>query len=152
MNSEWSHLPNARHIDRVLASLKANPEAWDATRSATRSAAWTAARSAAWTAARSAARSAAWHAARSAAGGTAWDATWDAAWDAARDATRDATRNAAWGVIAALVVWDNCAHLLDSEPEEVRLLAALGVNAAILLYPASLVFSKEKELYVESTR
>ena len=100
--SAWSHLPNARHIDRVLASLKANPEAWDATRSATRSAAWTAARSAAWT--------------------------------AARDA------------VAALIAWDDCAHLLDSEPEEVRLLAALGVNAAILLYPASLVFSKEKEL------
>ena len=143
MNSEWSHLPNAHHIDRVLASLKANPKAWDTTvRSAAWHAAWHAARNtalnaasdAAWTAARSAARSAAWHAARSAAGGTAWDATRSATWDAA------------WDAVAALIAWDDCAHLLDSEPEEVRLLAALGVNAAILLYPASLVFSKEKEL------
>jgi hypothetical protein len=26
--SEWSHLPNAVHIDRVLASVKANPKIW----------------------------------------------------------------------------------------------------------------------------
>ena len=148
MNSEWSHLPNAKHIDRVLASLKANPEAWDAAWGT----AWDATRDATRDAARSAALNAAWHAAWHAELNAAWYAALNAAWDAARDATRDATRNAAWGVIAALVVWDNCAHLLDSEPEEVRLLAALVVNAAILLYPASLVFSKEKELYVESTR
>jgi len=26
--SKWSHLPNAAHIDRVLASVKANPKIW----------------------------------------------------------------------------------------------------------------------------
>jgi hypothetical protein len=36
----WSHLPNAKHIDRVLASLAANPEKWDAARYAARDAAW----------------------------------------------------------------------------------------------------------------
>ena len=135
--SVWSHLPNAHHIDRVLASLKANPEAWDTT---VRSAAW----------------SAAWDAASDAALNTAWGA----AWYAERDAALDAALDAAWGVIAARtgartaaqdailapLAWDNCTHLLDSEPEEVRLLAALGVNSAILLYPACLAMSKEKEL------
>ena len=28
--SAWSHLPNAKHIDRILASVKENPAAWDA--------------------------------------------------------------------------------------------------------------------------
>ena len=26
--SAWSHLPNAAHIDRVLADVQARPEAW----------------------------------------------------------------------------------------------------------------------------
>ena len=52
----WAHLPNAAHIDEVLASLKAHPEKW------------TAARDAAWVTA--------WGAARVA----AWDAAWGAAW------------------------------------------------------------------------
>ena len=28
--TEWSHLPNAAHIDAVIASVKANPDDWDA--------------------------------------------------------------------------------------------------------------------------
>jgi hypothetical protein len=32
MSSEWSHLPNAAHIDRVLAHVKAHPDRWDAAR------------------------------------------------------------------------------------------------------------------------
>ena len=62
----WAHLPNAQHIDAVLADVKARPEVWDA--------AWRAARTAAWGAARAAAWDAAWDA--------AWRAAWDAAWDA----------------------------------------------------------------------
>ena len=34
MSKAWSHLPNAHHIDWVLASLKENPELWDAARDA----------------------------------------------------------------------------------------------------------------------
>ena len=64
--AEWSHLPNAAHISRVLVHLAQNPEAW--------SAAW----DAAWDAARGAARDAAWDAAR----GAARDAARGAAWGA----------------------------------------------------------------------
>ena len=55
MTTAWAHLPNAAHIDRVLASLAATPKAWTA--------AWDAARDAAWDAAWGAAGNAAWDAA-----------------------------------------------------------------------------------------
>ena len=58
----WTHLPNAKYIDQVLASVKANPESW--------SAAWDATRGAAWNA--------------------AWNAARNAAWDATRDASQNA--------------------------------------------------------------
>jgi hypothetical protein len=54
MKTAWSHLPNAAHIDRVLASVKAHPEAW--------SAAWTTSRDAALGATRNVAGNAAWNA------------------------------------------------------------------------------------------
>ena len=50
MTTAWTHLPNAAHIDRVLAHLKQHPDRWDA--------AWDAARDAAWDAAWDAARGA----------------------------------------------------------------------------------------------
>ena len=62
----WAHLPNAQHIDAVLADARKRPGAWDAAQRAAWGAAWDAARDAAW--------DAAWRA--------AWDAAWRAAWDA----------------------------------------------------------------------
>ena len=46
----WAHLPNAKHIDAVLADVKARPEAW----AAARDAAWGATRGAVRIAARDA--------------------------------------------------------------------------------------------------
>jgi hypothetical protein len=141
MPTAWAHLPNAAHIDRVLASLAATPElwgtAWDATwdaawddaRGAARDAAWDAAWGAAWGAARGAAWDAAWGAARDAAGGAAWDDAWGAA------------RGTAGGAIAALVAWDDCAVFLDMPPDAVRLVAASGHHPAVLLLPAAIVFN-----------
>ena len=54
--SAWSHLPNARHIDWVLKSLKENPELWKAARDAD----WSAAMSAAMSASMDATSDAAW--------------------------------------------------------------------------------------------
>ena len=145
----WDRLPNATHIDRVLASLSADLAAWGAARGA----AW----DAAWGAARGAARGAAWDAARDAAWGAARGAAWDAArgaargaaWDAARGAARGAAWDAAWdaarGAVMALVAWDACAVYLTLEPDALRLLYAADPTnyAAYLLLPASIVFSKE---------
>ena len=73
MKPKWSHLPNAKYIDRILAHVKTDSVAGDA-RSVARSAAWDAALPSAW--------DAAWDAALP----SAWDAAWDAilalvAWD-----------------------------------------------------------------------
>ena len=55
--TKWAHLPNAKHIDWVIASVKANPDAW----------------------------SAAWNAAYDAARHAVWDAASDVAYVAAKD-------------------------------------------------------------------
>ena len=49
--TKWSHLPNAHHIDRVLASVKAHPDEWSAVRTAAWDAAWDAVRDRAYAAA-----------------------------------------------------------------------------------------------------
>ena len=123
----WAHLPNAKHIDAVLADARKRPGAWDAARTAAQRAAWDAARDAAW--------DAAWDAAR--------DAAWDAAWDAARRAARTAARDAAWGAIAALVTWDSSADLLDCTPDVLRTMIDLAeppvCHQAALLLPSAIV-------------
>ena len=117
----WAHLPNAKHIDRVLADVKAHLWVWGA--------AWDEAYDAAYDAAYAAARDAARGAAR----------------DAARGAARDAARGAAWtaarGACAALIAWDDSADLLDMPVDAVRLLAASGHHPAVLMLSACVALS-----------
>ena len=124
--TSWAHLPNAVHIDRVLASALANEYRWVQVRTEERGAAWDAAWHTSWLAARSVllaqSREAAWSVAR------------DASWAVARDA------------ILALVAYDDCAYMLDSDPGELAILAAFGDPRAILLLPACKVFHALKEL------
>jgi len=113
--SEWSNLPNAAHIDRVLAHVRSHPDKWDAV----------------W--------DEAWGAARDAAWGAAGDAVWDAAWGAVRDAAVDAARGArgaTWGACVALMAWDEAGELMDKPKSLLRFLAQEGVHAAVLLLPA----------------
>ena len=151
--TKWSHLPNAAHIDAVIASVKANPDEWDAAWHAARNAAWHAARNAAW----HAALDAAWHAARYAARDVAWGAARNAAWYAAREAVQgvalDAARNAVRDAVLALVAYDDCAHMLDSEPDDLRILSKLGSHAATLMIPAAIAFKliREKQLITVDT-
>jgi len=121
MTTEWSHLPNAEHIDWVLDTLKKNPDAWNAATNAAWRAAWDASRAAAWSDARNAATNAAWDPARV--------QVWGAAWDA----------------IAALIAWDDSSNLLDKSVEEVAELGSEGNHSAILLLPAVVVKYKLKE-------
>ena len=131
----WAHLPNAKHIDAVLADARKRPGAWDAARTA----AWRAARTAAWDAARTAARGAA----RTAAWRAAWDAAWGAARNAARDAAWDAARDAAWDAVAALIAWDSTADLLECTPDVLRAMIDLAeppvCHQAALLLPYAIV-------------
>jgi hypothetical protein len=118
----WKYLPNAKHIDQVLADLKSHPDeftaAWDAARPG-RAAARDAARLAARLAARDAARLA------------AWDAAQDAAWGAAGDA------------IAALIAWDHSAKYLDMTYEELGVWAVLSEDQAASLL---LTYVRAREL------
>jgi len=123
----WAHLPNAVHIDRVIASVKENPEKW--------SAAHTAAHTAAWNAAYTAARSEAWDAARSAARSAARTAAYTAAYTVAY--------TVAWGAIVALVAWDDCAYMLDMPEDALKVLRAVGSQPAVLLSVAAKVLRAE---------
>ena len=130
----WAHLPNAQHIDRILAHLEAHPKRWDAARDAAKDAA----RGAALGAARSTASGAARDSARDAARVAAWGAARDAAWDAARDAAWDAAWDAARDAALALVAYDDCAHYLNLSSGAVKVAVSAGISAAVLLYPAVL--------------
>jgi hypothetical protein len=126
----WADLPNAKYIDLVLASMNKNPAACDAARAM----AWAAARDAAWRAARGAAWDAAWGASRGASRGEVWDAA------------RDTAKEEAWTAVLALIAWDDCGYLFEETPEEVKMLALLGNQAAVLLYPACVALQNIKEL------
>ena len=138
----WAPLSNAKHIDWVLASIKAHPEKWAAARDAVWNAAYDAAYDAAWDAAWDAARKAGRDAARDAAYDAACDAVWYEAWDAAIDAAW----NAAWGTIVALIAYDDCAYMIESEVGELKIIAAFGDPRAILLLPACIAFNEIKVL------
>jgi hypothetical protein len=155
MPNTWDHLPNAKHVDAILVSIKAHPKewgaawdaVWDAARDVARDAAYYAARDAAYYAA----RDAAYYAARDEVRDAAWvavrDAAWDAAWEAAWEAAWDAARNAAWGATIALIAYDDCAYMLDSDLGELEIIAKFGDERAILLLSACKAFAdiKEKE-------
>ena len=136
MTTIWAHLPNAAHIDRVIASMKVNIDTWDA----------------AWNTlpklqSRDAAMNAAWNAAR----GMVLVQVRDVAWNAARGATtgtgsRTAAQYTARYAILALCAYDDCAYMLDSDPGELAILAAFGDPRAVLLLSACKVFHSLKEV------
>ena len=128
MTTAWSHLPNAGHIDRILADVRANPGNW------AYSAAWDRVKAAAW--------DAAWDAARSA----AWDAAWDAARSTVRSAVSSAAWAAAWTTVLALIAWDEAGDYLSLPADQVQVLAALGDNKAVLMLPAAIAFDQQKEI------
>ena len=117
----WAHLPNAKHIDAVLADARKRPGAWNA----------------------------AWDAAWGAAGVTAWDAAWGAVRTAARRAAWGAAWGAARDAIAALVTWDSSADLLDCTPDVLRTMIDLAeppvCHQAALLLPYAIVRSNAKQ-------
>ena len=125
MNTAWSHLPNAHHIDRILADVRANPDNWDR--------AW----DRVYSVARDAALDAAWN--------VAWYATEGAA-GMARLAALNRAYDAAGSAILALIAWPGSAEYLNLPVEQVRVLAALGDQRAVLMLSAVIVFERSKEI------
>ena len=134
MTTAWSHLPNAAHIDRILADVKADPAHLAAVLDAALDAAMSAALDAAMSAALDAARNAAMSAARNA----ATDVARSVAYEAAYEVTCDA--------VAALIAWDESSDYLNMTSDQVQVMLLLGDHKAVLLLPAVLAFEKSKEL------
>jgi len=164
--SSWSHLPNAAHIDRVIASVEEHPEAWsdayiadwDSALGVALDLAWEFARSslsardslvwdAAWESSRNAAWVAVWDAGCDAFRDAAWESSRYAAWVAFRDAFRDAAWKSAGSAILALIAYDDCAKYLSMSSDQLRVWAILSENsAATLLFPAVVALEKISEL------
>jgi len=137
MDKLWSHLPNAAHIDRVIASVKTHPDVWNAAYDEACDAAFDVSRVAA---------SAAAHGAVSSARGAVWDAARDAALGDHRDALR-AAYYAARGAILALIAYDDAVKYLNMTIDQLKMWAILSEDpAAILLLPTVIAFEKISEL------
>jgi hypothetical protein len=96
----WSHLPNAKYIDLILADLTKNPDDWSHAYTVVRGDDYNAARDSAYNAAKNAAHKVAYS-------GDGWSAA----------------SYAANGAILALIAYDDCAWILNEKPEDIKLLA-----------------------------
>jgi hypothetical protein len=119
----WDHLPNAVHIDRVIASANAYPELWKQ----------------------------AWYQVGNLEGNLEGNLAWVQAWKQGRDQARnqalDQVCYQAKGVVLALITYDDCAKYLDIPLDQLEMLYHLTEHpACILLQPAVLVFAMEREL------
>ena len=147
----WDHLPNAKHIDWVFASVEQHPEIWAAAARASsqarRAAAWDAAWDEAWEEAYDVARGAVWEEVYDAISAATRDVPAGEAWSASRNAIYVAARGAARCSVLALISYDDCAHLLDMPSEQLKTWALLTEKpAAVLLLPAVIVRERIREL------
>tara|TARA_R110000868_G_scaffold158737_1_gene387101 strand:- start:1148 stop:1507 length:360 start_codon:yes stop_codon:yes gene_type:complete len=112
MTNDWSHLPNARHIDRIIAHSTNNPDIWFVH----------------------------WDHRRALFGETAMRGKFAEhynAFAAIRGHLTGPGRYPARNAVAALIVYDDSAKYLEYTPEELEIWAALSEDpAAILLLPA----------------
>jgi hypothetical protein len=135
----WSHLPNAKHIDRILASAKANPELWLHTSQQARYQVWIDIWNQSLEYAEEQARYQVWQQARYQAYAQPYDQARKQAWYQARDQVT--------GALLALIAYDDCASYLDLSVDQLQMLYALTDHpACFLLQPSAVVFAKEKEL------
>jgi len=133
-NNHWSHLPNAKYIDEVLASLKSHTDIWAAScgdaaveaqsslRNTYRAEAW----------------SAAWQESRALAREAAWEAVWNA----------DICWVMAWDALVSLIAYDHSSkYYLMDDPDKLLTWHALSDDpACVLMLPAVIARSKIQEL------
>ena len=138
MNTAWSHLPNAAHIDKILQTLRSHTSDW----------------SMSWNMVGDMDGNGAWNMTlymdsnRKAAWDMAENMSWDMAraWHGARHAGFIAARNS----ILALIIWDDSSKYLDMLSDELRVWAELSGNpAAVLLLPAVIAFERIEQKSTE---
>ena len=141
----WSNLPNAKHIDWVLASLKSNIDIWNQARDQARIQARKQARNQAWSQANDQARYQAWYEARNQAYIQANDQARYQAWNQALDQAR----NQISGVLLALIAYDDCDQYLSMTFDELKTWALVSEKPqAILLLPMKYVKEQTNECLV----
>ena len=130
---EWSYLPNAHHIDWVLASLKENTKLWHA------------ALDASWNAAKAAANAAAWNKNRQVSLNEMLNESRLIS-NSARYAAIHVmvvARYAARHVMAVLIAYDDCDKFLSMSHERLKVWAVLSEDPrAVLLLP--MIYVKER--------
>ena len=126
----WADLPNAAHIDRVLASAIANPDHWTAREGEGWAVAWNATRDLLKEQGRY----------------DEWSTASSAVWLARQQRSSAASWSSVREALLALVAYDDCAYMLDSDPGELAILAKFGDRRAIMLLPACKVFHSLREL------
>ena len=134
MSNAWSHLPNAHHIDWVLASFKENPKLWDEAVNAAYDESMAVAYGAALVA-------------RDKACDTAKNVKRSAIYDAALDAAIAAAESDDWEValccIETLITWDNCEDILNMSYEKLKVWAILSEDPRAI-FLLDMVYVKEK--------
>ena len=124
MSTPWAQLPNASHINRVFAAVKANPSRWRG--EIIDYIGW----DAVWTAA---------HAQVEKQGR---EAIWQAVMRSAlHDSLLGVIIGGAYQPVLALVAYDDCAYMLDATPDDITMLAMLGDPKAALLLQACKIFN-----------
>ncbi len=127
MKTDWAHLPNAAHIDRVLVSYKTMPGAWAVPLTKEEQDEREESKNVAWNLGRV-------H-------------IWYALYDAVIRTYHPGpiiSFSRIMGVIAELLAYDDCGYILDSDLDEVKILAALGNVRASRLVLTCIVLRKMK--------
>ena len=123
----WDDLPNAKYIDRIISSVKTNTQYWTKTGDRPYIECWDSVVSVATSVDRMK---------------FVFD-TWEIMWNIMGERFSDVSYEFSRGVVLALITYDDCAYMIDSEPGELAILARLGDARAILLLPACKVFNKK---------
>jgi hypothetical protein len=132
----WAGLPNARYIDWVIESMTQYPDLWLAPAGRSKDALTHTAYHAAW----EAAWARAWAVASDDEVSTAKAAVWVLATGCSWCSARQAVMGGALDTLLALLAYDRCGYLIESDPGEVEFLAALGDPGALLLRVACTVY------------
>lgn len=137
--SEWAHLPNALHIDRIFIDVPRRPGVWRRAYDATSLRYGQDAREKVWNAAWNRSDDSddfAWM----------WVGPWNEIRRRALHAESDRTTRAHYSAsdpILALCRWEEAGSMMSLQPAALRLLIASDNNAALLMYSASLAFSTD---------
>jgi hypothetical protein len=146
----WSDLPNAKHINWILASLREYTMNWNRVNVAKCGPAWDIAYRIAYNAGRSGALFATMNVANRLENPDGLPNPYFE-YIEANDVVWSTARRLAWSSLVALTAYDDFGYMIESDVEEIKMLATLGDTKAILLLPACVVFNEIKLLTNAST-